>query len=142
MRQRGRRSTADISVVVDITRRPPAKPPAELTDAQATIWRDAAAAMPGDWLGRGAFPVLVEYCRHVARARLLEAQIAKFEPEWLAVDGGLERLDKLMAMAERETRAALSCARALRLTPQATMHPRTAGRRLADLPEGPRPWDP
>jgi hypothetical protein len=40
----------------------------------------------------------------------------------------LPYLDKLLAMAERETRAATACARALRLTPQSIMHPRTAGR--------------
>jgi hypothetical protein len=98
--------------------------------------------MPGDWLARGAYPVLIAYCRHVCRARLLEAQVARFEPEWLKVEGGVARLDKLLGMAERETRAMTACARALRLTPQTQMHPRTAGRRLNDMPEdGPRPWD-
>ncbi|WP_194475577.1 hypothetical protein [Bradyrhizobium sp. CCBAU 53338] len=119
----------------------PAQPPAELTDAQAMIWRDAVGSMPGNWLTRAAHPILIAYCRHACRARLLEMQIAQFEVEWTRVDGGLERLDKLFAMAERETRAISACARALRLTPQALMHPRTAGRRINDLPAGPRPWD-
>jgi hypothetical protein len=72
---------------------------------------------------------------------LLEMQIAQFEPEWTSVDGGLERLDRLLAVAERETRALTACARALRLTPQAQMHPRTAGRAVSNLPIGPQPWD-
>jgi hypothetical protein len=96
--------------------------------------------MPGDWLTRAAF-VLVAYCRHVCRARLLEMQIAQFEIEWTTVEGGLERFDKMLAMAERETRALSACARALRLTPQAQMHPRTAGRRANDNRTGPRPWE-
>ena len=52
--------------------------------------------MRSDWLVRGAFPILIEYCRHVCRARLLEAQIAHFETEWTGIPGGLERLDKLL----------------------------------------------
>ena len=55
----------------------------------------------------------------------------------MGVDGGLERLDRLLAIAERETRAITACARALRLTPQAQMHPRTAGRAVSNVPSGP-----
>jgi len=64
-----------------------------------------------------------------------------FGMTWTKAQGGLERLDRLLAMAERETRAATACARALRLTPQAQMHPRRAGRQLNDMPTMPRPWD-
>jgi hypothetical protein len=69
-------------------------------------------------------------------------QIARFDTDWVGIDGGLERLDRLRAIAERETRAITACARALRLTPQAQMHPRTAGRAVSNLPHGPRRWDP
>ena len=51
---------------------------------------------------RGAYGILIEYTRHVCRARLLEGQVAR-----LKEDGGLERFDKLLAMAEREGKAAL-----------------------------------
>src|SRR5262245_21416657 len=119
----------------------PAPPPPELTDAQAAVWRDAVSSMPGNWLQRGAYGILIEYTRHVCRARLLEGQVARFEEEWLKEDGGLERFDKLLAMAEREGKAALACARALRLTPQAQMHPRTAGRMANDVPPYPSPWN-
>ena len=59
------------------------------------------------------------------------------------VEGGLERFDRLLAMADRETKAVVATARALRLTPQAIVHPRTAGRRVNDWPaDARRPWDP
>jgi hypothetical protein len=91
---------------------------------------------------RAAFPVLIEYTRHVCRARLLEAQIERFQIEWTKVEGGLDRFDRLLAMAERETRALTACARALRLTPHSVMHPRTAGRSMNDTPDHVRrPWD-
>jgi hypothetical protein len=142
MRKRGRISSAELAtVVIDAGRRMPASPPPELTDAQATVWRDVVGSLPDGWFTRAAYPILVAYCRHVCRARLLEMQIAQFEPEWTRVDGGLERLDRLLAVAERETRAMMACARALRLTPQAQMHPRTAGRAVSNLPIGPQPWD-
>src|SRR5262245_48417977 len=108
-------------------------------DAQAAVWRDAVSSMPGNWLQRGG--ILIEYTRHVCRARLLKGQVARFEEEWLKEDGGLERFDKLLAMAEREDKAALACARALRLTPQAQMHPRTAGRMANDMSPYPSPWN-
>lgn len=140
--KRGRISSAELStVVIDAGRRMPSPPPPELTDAQATVWRDVVGSLPDDWFTRAAHPILIAFCRHACRARLLEMQIAQFEPEWMTADGGLERLDRLLAVAERETRAMTACARALRLTPQAQMHPRTAGRAVNNLPNGPQPWD-
>ena len=141
MRHRGRKSSTALStVVIDAGRQMPAVPPAELTDAQAVVWRDVIGSLPGGWLTQAAHPILVAFCRHVCRARMLERQIARLEPEWTR-DCGLERLDRLLAVAERETRAITACARALRLTPQAQMHPRSAGRAVSNMPSGPRPWD-
>jgi hypothetical protein len=143
MGQRGRKSSVELStVVIDAGPRMPSSPPPELTDAQATVWRDVVGSLPDDWFTRAAYPILVAFCRHVCRAQVLEMQIAQFGLEWTRVEGGLERLDRLLAVAERETRAMTACARALRLTPQAQMHPRTAGRAVSNLPSGPRPWDP
>lgn len=143
--KRGRVSGAALAIrdLADADVQRPTEPPAELSDAQAAVWRDAAASMPKEWLTRGARPLLVAYCRHVCRARLLEAQIARFEVEWTRLDGGLERLDKLLAMAEREDRAMLATARGLRITPSSRMHPRTAGRLLdnAPPPGTRRPWE-
>jgi hypothetical protein len=120
----------------------PSSPPPELSDAQTKVWLDVVGSFPGDWFTRAASPILTAYCRHVCRARLLELQIAQFEPEWTRADGGLERLDRLLAVAERETRAMTACARALRLTPQTQMHARTAGRAVSNVPSGPLPWNP
>jgi hypothetical protein len=140
MIKRGKKSAAELSVIVDVSRRLPPPPPAELSDAQAAVWRDTAANLPGDWLDASG-PILIEYSRHVCRSRLLERMVRDFEAEWTKVEGGLERLDRLLAMADRETRSALACARALRLTPQARIEPKTAGTRIANNPTGRRPWD-
>jgi hypothetical protein len=141
MAKRGRVSGAELSVVVDLSRRPPPPPPSELPPSQAETWRNTMGSVPSDYISRAAYPVLIELCRHVDRGRMLEGLIASFQSEWAAVDGGVERLDKLLQAAEREGRAIVACARSLRLTPQ-SVHPTTAARRLANHPpEGRRPWD-
>ena len=141
-RKPGPRSAAELAtVVIDVGRRMPLRAPAELTDAQADVWRSTVGSMSGNWLNRAAVPVLVEYCRRTCRSRLLEQQVAAFEVEWLRAEGGLERFDRLLAMADRETKAITACARALRLTPQAQMHPRTAARLVEDRPAGRKLWD-
>jgi hypothetical protein len=98
-------------------------------------------SLPSGYISRAAFPVAVELCRHIDRGQMLEGLIAEFRPEWFTADGGVERLAKLLQMADAESKAVVSCCRALRLTPQAVMHPRTAGRRLDDGPSGPKPWE-
>jgi hypothetical protein len=135
--KRGKKSMAELTTLtVDVRRQMPPRPPTELTDAQAAVWRDVVGSLPGNWLTRSAYPVLIEFCRHVCRARLLEQQIAQFEIEWTGVEGGLERLDRMMAMAARETATMNACARALRLNPQQRTDPKTAGRQIRDLPAG------
>jgi hypothetical protein len=96
--------------------------------------------MPTGWFNRAQHPLLIAYCRHTTRANQLARLVNDFEAEWIAEEGGLQRLDKLMAMAERETRALTACARSMRITHQAQILPRGAGR-ANDAPQGPRPWD-
>jgi hypothetical protein len=143
MKQRGRKSSFDlVADVAPASRRMPPKPPTELTDGQADVWRAVVCHLRGDWVPPAGFPVLVEYCRHVCRARLLQSQIEAFAVEWTSVEGGLERFDRLLSMADRETKSVIACARALRLTPSSQMHPRTAARRVLEIPDdGRRPWD-
>lgn len=137
----GRKSAASLAAVpVPLSvRRPP--PPVTLGEAEATIWRDIVGAMPADWFSRESYPTLTGLCRHTARADMLADLLKDFTPEWVKVEGGLQRLDKLLAMGARETTAATACARALRLTQQARILPRGAGRAMANHTPGPRPWD-
>ena len=142
MKQRGRKSGTLLATLVPASRQMPPRPPTELTDAQADVWRSTVASLRGDWVSPAAFPLLTEFCRRVCRCRLLQAQIEAFELEWVKADGGLERFDRLLQMADRESKAMTALARALRLTPASQMHPRTAARRVLDTPdEGKRPWD-
>lgn len=139
----GRKSAAELAIVVDITHTPPPEPPAELNDDAALLWRATVGAMPGKWLHPGARPLLVDYCRRVGRLRWLELQIEAFDADWLKVEGGVPRLDAFLRMADRESKAIVNLARALRLSPHTQMHPRSAARQMTDVTPNPaRPWDP
>jgi hypothetical protein len=112
-----------------------------LSAAAAEVWRDTVGTLPAGWFTLGQYPIVMAYCRHAAQADELAKQADAFEPEWLKADGGLDRLNKLLAMAERETRAMTACARAMRITKQSQIEPRGAGRRMAGALDAPRPWD-
>ena len=140
MAQRGRKSAASLAVIRQITdHRPP--PPDELTEAQAVEWRRIVGRMPGDWFPAETHPLLVGLCRHIVMARELAGMLDGFRAEWCAEDGGLERLDRLAKMQDREHRAMSSLATKLRLTNQSRY---TAGRAVTEAAKGVagrRPWD-
>jgi hypothetical protein len=143
MRQRGRKSAASMEVqpalsVLEV-RRP--SPPLGLTEVEAAIWHDVVACHPAGWFNKAQFPLLKAYCRHAGRAEMLAGQISGFQPEWLAAEGGLERFDALLRMAERESRAMSSLATRMRITHQAQRDPNTAGRAVRNEPSGPFPWE-
>ena len=78
--------------------------------------------------------------RHVVQARILAEEVSNFDRTWLADDEGLERYDKLLKMAERETRAASSLATRLRITRQA-IDQQTVARKLVSHSKARKPWE-
>jgi hypothetical protein len=66
--------------------------------------------------------------------------INRCEPD-LESREGRQRYGKLLGMRLRETAAMLSLATKMRLTQQAQMHLRTAGRAMSNEHGGPKPWD-
>ena len=125
MQQRGRKSAAQLSVVAGtIDGRP--KAPESLSKDQAEVWDRVVASEAADFFKTAALKHLLEqYCRHFTRAAWLDNEIA--EAQKPTSDLGLEDVDRLMKMAERESRAMLSIATKLRLTNQARYTPQAAG---------------
>src|SRR5258705_13961682 len=114
--KRGRISSAELAtVVIDAGPRLPSSPPPELSAAQSAVWCDVVGSLPADWFTRAAHPILISYCRHVCRAQVLEKQISQFELEWTMADGGLERLDRLLAGPVRRTPGMRTCGGGLSL---------------------------
>ena len=58
-----------------------------------------------------------------------------------AAGGPLDLLARRLGVAERESRAITACARAMRITHQAQIQPRGAGRATSKEVTGPRPWE-
>ncbi len=136
MAKRGRKSSAELSVVsIGIDTRRPA-PPGNLTKPQADIWRAIVADLPGGWITGAQEFLLAAYCRHADAGNWLSKQIDGHGVE----PADIPRLSRLLGMRIRETGAMMSLATKMRLTQQARMHPRTAGRATSDASAGRRLW--
>lgn len=142
MGSRGKKSSAELATVapVPLNAHRPA-PPEGLSERASAVWKDVVGTAPLGWFSRAQYPILIAYCRHAACAEALAEQITGFQINWIKEDGGVERLNKLLAMAERETRALTACARAMRITKQAQIEPRGAGRRVAATLQTGKPWE-
>lgn len=119
---RGRAPSASLSVVPTVVEVVPrAKPPSELSDEQAEVWRAIVNRMPADWFPRETHEMLAQYSRHAVNARRVAQLIAAAE----ASDPlDIEEYDRLLKMQEREGRALSSLATRMRLTQQTTYDPK------------------
>lgn len=138
MKQRGKRSSAQLSVVaqgkpVETVERP--KPLRELTPEQSGVWRETVDALPADWFPPETLNLLAMYCRHVVSVRrigeLIEGNLGNEE-------FGIDGYDRLLKMQEREGRAASSLATRMRLTQQATFDKEKSKGKGRGIK---RPWD-
>ena len=140
MKQRGRKSAAELSVIgsggIVTVRRP--EPPSDLTDAQAEVWRRMVNAYPADRFDAGAQPVLAQLCRHADAARKLAAVIRQ-EEEGEEFD--VDAWQALLRAQDRESGRIASLATRLRLTPQARYAPHSAAARADPTADLPKPWE-
>jgi hypothetical protein len=139
MDQRGRKSVSSMSIASPVQEIRRHAPPEGLSDLETEIWVMVVDALPADWFGRDQLPLLLAYCKHAARAQLLDQEIDEFDPKWLKDDDGLKRYDKLLGMRERETRQITTLARSMRITQQSRTHKDKAGS-MARKGGGGKPW--
>jgi len=142
MIKRGRKSQNEIvspraSVLVTNQRLPA---PAHMTDAEMSVWQEVVNDQPASVFTPTHIPILEMYCRHVVQGRILADEILNFDRSWLADDDGLKRYDRLLGMAERESRAANAVARSLRITRQ-SLHPETASNLAKSGSKNKKPWE-
>ena len=141
MLKRGRKSTAELATVASLIHARPAAPDA-LTAPQRAVWEDTVLRLPADWFPRETHKLLGEYCKAVTRAEFVGAAVDQFTTDWLAADGGVERLGKLTATLDRQVRIMGALARALRITNQSRLRPETAARKAGMVGgDAPRPWE-
>jgi hypothetical protein len=137
--KRGRKSSASLQTVVSVTGKP-ARPtaPEALTTDQAEVWQSVVKSMPADWFGAETHPLLQQYCRHTVSAR----EVDKLISEHAACELNIKLYNRLLIMRARESGALTALARTMRMTQQARIDPKTAGRRLASMPRVDLPWMP
>lgn len=144
MAQRGRKSAAELavaSVVAPVVSESRLPAPVHLSDAEQEVWSQVVNDQPANAFTPTHSPLLEQYCRHIVQARLLADEILNFDRAWMADDDGLKRYDRLLAMQEREGRAASSLATRLRITRQATTDPKTVGRATRNQARSRKPWE-
>jgi hypothetical protein len=142
-----RKSVAALSVVPAPHGHKRPEPPDELTAEEAVEWSVVVNRLPADWFPDESHQLLVQYCRHVVRARDIAGLLRRFDLEWTETLEGLQRYDKLTAMGEREGRAISSLATRMRLSQQSRYQKATAATRTAMKTDPPwtqvpsKPWD-
>ena len=139
MAQRGRKSAGSLAVVSALPGQRCA-PPAELTEAQAEIWRAVVATKPADWFTEDSHPLLASFCRHVVSARMLSAAVDDAGSADLADGDELKRMERLLKMRDRETKAVNALARAMRLTQQ-SRYDHKSSHTAASAAAGRKPWE-
>lgn len=141
MQQRGRKKQGDVvEADLSILSTDRVIPPATLTDAEINVWDEVVNDHPADFFTSTHKSLLTMYCRHVVRSQILDQEILSFDMAWLADGDGLDRYDKLLKMAERETRAASSLATRLRITKQA-LDQQTAALSKSRQKKTVKPWE-
>lgn len=142
MAQRGRKSTAALAMArpTPVLSESRLAPPIHLPDAERDVWLQVVNDQPASSFTETHAPMLELYCRHVVLSRILADELLNFDRAWIADEDGLKRYDKLLAMHERESRAASSAATRLRITRQA-IDQQTVARTIVNAPKAKKPWE-
>ncbi len=143
MATRGRKSAAALTVAglgASIGAAQRLKAPLHMSDAEQSVWVEVVNDQPAASFTPTHSPLLELYCRHIVQARILADELVNFERPWMASEEGLKRYDRLLAMSEREGRAASSLATRLRITRQA-IDQQTAARSLGNKSKTRKPWE-
>jgi hypothetical protein len=104
------------------------------------VWKAIADRTSGGWIAGAQEDLLTCYVRHVVSGDLLSAMINEEVLDSTDMTS-LRRYSRLLGMRQRETAAATTLATKMRLTQQAQMHPRSAGRAFDNATVGRKPWE-
>ncbi len=140
MAKRGRPSAADLTTPrapVERQDRPDAC--YSLADEAAEVWQATVEALPADWIGAEALPVLAAYCRTTVAMRRLGQLI--HQAEYRPGDLDLGEYSTLLKLHAQQAQALKTLATSLRLTPQSRYKAEAAARRMGNHNTGKRPWE-
>ena len=122
MKQRGRKSAANLSIVPGVVdERPPA--PDDLLPHEREQWNSITAPREPAFFDDAILPLLKEYCRLTSQVALMAEQIEAFDMEWLAVEDGAKQYKLISDIRDKAQGRLISLARSMRLTPQSRYQP-------------------
>ena len=101
-----------------------------------TLWQLIVTRLPPDWFKDEHLAQLRAFCQHVWLAEMLAPQLEEFDPATLVTEAGRLHFEQLARMLDKEHRAMLGLARALRLTVSSsvtTLPQRRGSRSLARI---------
>jgi hypothetical protein len=131
-----------LSVVPLSNERRRAVPPVHLNATAKKLWKAIVDDSPSGWFTVAQEPLLAAFCSHASTAEFISKLIEKEQPiDVLADRDKLRRYTRLLGMRARETAAMSALATKMRLTQQAQIQPRSAGRAWDSNNPGPKPWD-
>src|SRR5262245_55364332 len=90
--------------------------PHDLTDEETEIWAAVINSQPADWFSPANIPLLSQYCRHVIQAKRIAELVEKATAD---PNLSIQDYDRLLKMAEPETRAIAALASRMRICQQA-----------------------
>ena len=96
-------------------------PPADMSEAQAAIWRAVVSAMRPGWFSRETHDQLARYCHAMVECARLEAELVRIGVE-------SEDYGRMSKRRNATAASALSYARALRITPHSNKYNLVKGR--------------
>ena len=128
MGQRGRKNVVELTLVSQGKQKP--SPPVELTKEEAKTWNEVVSGLAPDWFTPDTFPLLVQYCRHVNRARqisqLVETMMSGKKPRFMGRGAARDRVlweKHLFLLLEKEesiSRVIATLATKMRICQQST----------------------
>ena len=145
-KKRGRKSAAEkqTAKLVSINGGQPERPapPADLNKEEMDVWNSVTKTEPPDFFATSAtLALLADYCRHRVAADRIGHIISEFKPDWLKMEEGATRYDRLLRMRDRETKAVLRCATKLRITNQSRYSKVAAGTAARNQTRTAKPWE-
>jgi hypothetical protein len=116
MKQRGRKSSASLSIVaVNDHKRP--RPPAHLSEPEADIWRSLTSAMPPRHFDSALF-LLESLCCTINVGNVLMRELHRYDDPALKNPANFAIYEKLLAMNCRQSALVASLSTKLKLTKQ------------------------
>jgi hypothetical protein len=143
MAQRGRKSTAKLSVVAGSIHgqiRP--EPPSDLPERQAALWRAIVESEPIDLFKTVASQMMLrELVRYADTSDTLAVKLNEMTSDDLSDPESIKHFGDLLKMRDVVTKQIAALATKLRISNQAKYLPNKVARATRDLAVGRKPWE-